>query len=363
MTVDDSREMNNDRQGAGQPVDKKKSKESIIDSYEKKRAAHKGLWLTSKEDVEGYIQLAKELKGNRNQDTGARRKLKEVLQEEFGLTDIEAVNILNEHNIQDYITKYTNLLNMVIPGIDKEGRSACYCDIHQHIIPLVDDGAGSFEESLTMLELAYDQGIRHIVATPHSASFDSMFNNVGANYNKLLEQAANNGINIDFRLGSEILLEYDSIKQTLKKIRSGRYPQLGDSNHVLVEFDMSENDWEHIEYCACSITDIGLCPIIAHAERYNIPIDRLYTLTESGCKLQVNYDVILPVYKHPMIEKTNKMLKDKMVSYIATDTHRMDKRPPVIYDVLDYLYENFNTEYINSLVCSNALKDLFVSKG
>ena len=42
-----------------------------------------------------------------------------------------------------------------------------FYDIHTHILPGVDDGSKSPEESREMLQMAYDQGVRHIVATPH----------------------------------------------------------------------------------------------------------------------------------------------------------------------------------------------------
>lgn len=42
-----------------------------------------------------------------------------------------------------------------------------WVDIHTHILPGVDDGAGDWEETITLLKMAYEQGTRHMIATPH----------------------------------------------------------------------------------------------------------------------------------------------------------------------------------------------------
>ena len=49
-----------------------------------------------------------------------------------------------------------------------------WIDIHAHILPGVDDGAGSWDEAVVLLNMAYKQGVRHIIATPHYRHWQDM---------------------------------------------------------------------------------------------------------------------------------------------------------------------------------------------
>ena len=74
----------------------------------KKHDAHRGEWLTEY-DAKEYSEKAKALGFLDSQDIGARRELRIELQEQFGLTQVEAINILNGYNIDDYITKLQHI--------------------------------------------------------------------------------------------------------------------------------------------------------------------------------------------------------------------------------------------------------------
>lgn len=71
---------------------------------------HKGQWLT-KEAVDHYYEQAQKCSGDNAQDIGARRQLRKELQEQFGLLEIEAVNILNGVHGAFYVEKYNHIRN------------------------------------------------------------------------------------------------------------------------------------------------------------------------------------------------------------------------------------------------------------
>lgn len=71
---------------------------------------HKGQWLT-KEAVDHYYERAQKCSGDNAQDIGARRQLRKELQEQFGLLEIEAVNILNGFHGAFYVEKYNRIRN------------------------------------------------------------------------------------------------------------------------------------------------------------------------------------------------------------------------------------------------------------
>ena len=90
------------------------------DDYNKKleyikneRRRHKGEWLTT-EDAYEYMMKAKTLTMKNPVDIGERRELRIELQKRFGLTEIEAINILNGNRINDYVNKYYRIKNEIV---------------------------------------------------------------------------------------------------------------------------------------------------------------------------------------------------------------------------------------------------------
>ena len=223
-------------------------------------------------------------------------------------------------------------------------------DIHMHVIPYADDGAEDFDDALKMLRIAYEEGIRSVIATPHSAAFDLWRNRVSENFVLLKEKAYEEGIEIKLSLGAEIFISPENIKKTLKRIERGKYPTLASSNKILIEFELCERDFEGIYESIGLLIDAGYQPIIAHAERYQFSVEQIYEYVEQGCMLQINYEDVIPVKGDFMSGKANRMLKDEMVSFIATDAHGSKRRTPHIKEELEYLYRNYDNEYLESII-------------
>lgn len=92
---------------------KEAPKNKELEYLQNLRACHKGKWLT-KEDAYAYHEKAKSLVKDGVQDVGERRKLREELQREFGLSEIEAINILNGYHISQYVDKYYRIQHLVV---------------------------------------------------------------------------------------------------------------------------------------------------------------------------------------------------------------------------------------------------------
>ena len=91
-----------------------------MDEYSKKleyirreKMNHKGEWLTV-EGAEEYVARAKKLLSRNPVDVGERRELRTELQERYGLTELEAINILNGNLINDYVNKYYRIKNEIV---------------------------------------------------------------------------------------------------------------------------------------------------------------------------------------------------------------------------------------------------------
>ena len=232
-----------------------------------------------------------------------------------------------------------------------------YADIHMHVIDGVDDGAGSVEKSISMLEMAYFEGIRTIIATPHSGAFDGLFNPVKRKYNALKEAAREKGIDIDIRLGSEIFVDGGIINKVIRNLNKKRYPTMNGTEYILIEFDLCTDDFEDAAACVVALTAEGFTPIIAHAERYRFTVDQIYELAEMGCLIQVNFSNVLPgKFASSAYDKACRMLKDKQVDFLSTDAHGIDWRKPEIQQAVAYLYENYDKDYLDRVLFENPKK-------
>ena len=85
----------------------------------REKELHKGKWLTL-EAAERYRKLGKKLVGQNSIMAGERRKLCELLIAEYGVTDLEAINIVNGVHIMDYVKKYERIQNLMPLNITKD---------------------------------------------------------------------------------------------------------------------------------------------------------------------------------------------------------------------------------------------------
>ena len=76
-------------------------------------------------------------------------------------------------------------------------------DIHMHIVPGVDDGSWSLDMSYSMLYMAYEQGIRKIIATPHSSAYDRDYESTISAFQQLREQKQK-WLEVELYLGGEV---------------------------------------------------------------------------------------------------------------------------------------------------------------
>ena len=228
-------------------------------------------------------------------------------------------------------------------------------EIHMHVIPNVDDGAESFEESLQMLRLAETQGIRNIVATPHSFAFEDWSDDVYSGYDKLRSLIVENGIGINLMLGTEIYADRYEIKDIIKRLRKGIYPTLNGSRYVLTEYSRDE-DYAEVLHCVDQICNAGYIPVIAHAEKTGLDMTEILSLKEMGCLIQANYADIIPREGYVVTTRAAQMLKEHLIDLISTDAHNMTYRKPMIQDALEYIKKTCTEDYVEDLLFKNPAK-------
>jgi protein-tyrosine phosphatase len=200
-------------------------------------------------------------------------------------------------------------------------------DIHCHILPGVDDGSQSWEMTAKMCRIAVQDGITHIVATPHS---NGEFDYDRSRFTGMLEQlsAAADG-KLTFSLGCDFHFSYDNIQDALANPR--RYT-IGDSRYLLVEF----SDYglpPSVKQDLFSLLNCGIVPIITHPERNQILLRRpelVLAMVEQGCLVQVTASAVTGYWGLQSQKMAEWLLQRDAVHVLASDAHDPGRRRPVL---------------------------------
>ena len=194
-------------------------------------------------------------------------------------------------------------------------------DIHTHIIPNVDDGSHSLEESLAMIKHEIDIGVDTIIATPHHIykRYEKSVEEINKRFNELKEAVEKENLPIKLYLGQEIC--YTHREDQLAMLKNGELLTLNKTNRVLLEFSFTREPEDLLDIIY-NYSISGYQIIVAHVERYEwMTLDKVVALRNEGALIQINSDAI--VGKTTWKEKrfVKKLLKKGLVDFVASDTH------------------------------------------
>lgn len=221
-------------------------------------------------------------------------------------------------------------------------------DIHSHILPAMDDGSKSTEESLEMLIELKKQGITDVFATPH---FYPQTDNVGdfneslqKSYTNLCGELINKAVP-NIHLGCELLYfegisNSDSISQFC----------LGGSDFLLLELAPYKIKDKLLEDIISLRDQKNITPIIAHIERcaYTKNFKKLLNFIETEKILtQINASSLFERKGYKTIKK---LIKKDIVTFIATDAHSINERPPMMDSALCLIEKKFGEEVKRKLI-------------
>lgn len=201
-------------------------------------------------------------------------------------------------------------------------------DLHCHILPGIDDGAKTLEESLFLLREELKQGVDQIVLTPHfnpeNITVKEFERKRREAFSLLSQSVQKENLPVQLKLGAEVQF-------------SAMLPEL-DLSALLIE----GTSYLLIEFSPCFYPawtkDIlyqlrlkGIVPILAHVERYAYLMDNpkeLFELVSEGTIVQVNASSVLR--KGSKQQRIQKLLRWNLIHILSTDTHSIDKRPPLM---------------------------------
>ena len=200
-------------------------------------------------------------------------------------------------------------------------------DFHSHLLPDIDDGSKSTDESLQILSESYRQGIRHIVATPHFyANFQDLakFLERRKNAVEALKGSLGNAVVPKIHIGAEVAY-FNGIG------RSDKLAPLCIEGTNLMLLEMPFERWSEaiikdvIKLCESS----DIVPILAHIERYADKSNMSYLpmLAQYGVLVQSNSSFFLDrLYGR----KAMKLLANDTIQLLGSDTHNCTTRPQTL---------------------------------
>lgn len=233
-----------------------------------------------------------------------------------------------------------------------------FIDLHSHILPEIDDGSSSMIQTINMLKIAYEEGIRVVVTTPHyyPGRFEEPADVLRSRLIQVKENIADILPDMELLLGCEIYYTHESIGL----LKTGVIPTIADTRYILVEF----SPLAEYQYLKNGLRDFileGYLPILAHVERYeNVvkDIERVMELIEIGVCIQVNAMSVTGDMGRIYQNITKKLLKYQSIHIIATDAHSEISRAPRLNKCYRMVSNKWGKDYANEMFVYNQLKIL-----
>ena len=206
-------------------------------------------------------------------------------------------------------------------------------DIHSHILPGIDDGAKDLNESLALLTIAQNDGITHMVATPHIhiGRFNNSASQLYSELANLKAQALVNNIGIKLAVAAEVRLDVELMSLVL----SNKLPFIGtlnSVNYLLLELPHSHVPQGYDKFINW-LAKQNIKVIIPHPERNrDIQANPFYIerLKQLGCEFQLTASSIEGAWGETAKNISIDMLEKGLVTYVASDAHSVKRRPPIL---------------------------------
>lgn len=203
-------------------------------------------------------------------------------------------------------------------------------DMHCHLLPGIDDGAKDDYEMMKMVRVAYNEGIRTILMTPHyhpyrgSADAERVMRIFGKTSSLIKHYYPD----MEIYTGCEIYYQHDIIDM----LKNGELLTLANSDYVLIEFS-TDAECSYIRDSLNEVMFAGFKPVIAHIERYDNLMDNrelVEDLVESGIYIQVNAGSVIGKSGSKTKKDIRWLLQNDFVHFVGTDAHDEKIRAPHI---------------------------------
>ena len=206
-----------------------------------------------------------------------------------------------------------------VKSLRESGMFNGFTDWHSHILPGVDDGIPTMEDSLSVLRAYEELGFKKVWLTPHiMEDYPNNTSELRMRYEEL--KSAWTG-NVEIKLAAENML--DSLFE--ERLEANDLLPIGDEgNHLLVETSYYTPPYGMDDLLE-KIREKGYFPVLAHPERYRYMEENDYKkLKENGILFQMNFASLVGGYGESAQKKAEWLLKNNMIDLTGSDVHRLE---------------------------------------
>lgn len=226
-------------------------------------------------------------------------------------------------------------------------------DMHSHILPNVDDGARSVEETFHLIKEAQEVGFKAIVSTSHYmlGQYETIASDREIWIRAICDKLQKQNIDTKIYLGNEIYLS----KYIVKLIEEEKATTIQGTKYILFEmpltiepFNLYDVIYEMMQY--------KYKPILAHPERYAFVQQKpelIYELIQKGVLMQANYASIIGYYGKSAQILIKKFLQNNMIHFLGSDVHRENTIYPRIPQILEQLKNIIGEKKLEELTTIN----------
>lgn len=226
-------------------------------------------------------------------------------------------------------------------------------DIHCHVLPGIDNGARSIEDSMEMSRYACSEGVNIIIATPHFIGGEAEVDKSRILSQVLLlnKELKRRDINLLVLPGMEVYLT-DDIDLLYDE---GKVIPLNMKNYMMIELPMYYNLPSYFEKVIFNLRLKGIRPVIAHPEKSKIIIEHpniIYGLIERQCYIQINGGSLTGIHGRDAEKTANLLLEHNMVHAIGSDNHTRGSMTSM-KSCYDYVERKFGAKLAEDLFVNN----------
>jgi protein-tyrosine phosphatase len=228
-------------------------------------------------------------------------------------------------------------------------------DIHHHLLWGLDDGASSIETSVAMARMAVEDGITHVVCSPHAnGQYDYVPDVVATKIDELQRLLDKEQIALKLGRGCDFHMSYENIQEA--KADPARY-SINGLGYLLVELpDYSlPRGLTEVFY---ELQLAGLTPVLTHPERnptLQADQERMLDWLRGGMLVQVTAGSLLGQMGKHAERMSHQLLANRWVHFLATDAHNTTSRPPKMREAFDAVAKKYGPDYAHLLCVTNPL--------
>lgn len=196
------------------------------------------------------------------------------------------------------------------------------CDVHSHLVPEIDDGSKSIEDSLQMISALKELGYSKIITTPHIMGdfYKNTPQTILGGLDKVKEALKTENIQVEIGAAAEYYLDFD----LERKLDTEKLLTFG-NNYLLFEISYM-NPPDSLFHVIFKMQTLGYKPVLAHPERYNFwhsDFGKYEAFIDKGVLLQLNINSLTGYYSLSTKKIAEKMIDNNMISLLGSDCHHI----------------------------------------